>query len=229
MRTLLFCFQAAFVGCAVCIGACASPARPPPSDVAPAISIPKLEPTKEAEVAPPPVVDAGAPVDPCRGTSFYVDALPKSCQTQDRSKGQAVSLPAEMTLDASSVKPGAEVGVTVTFTNDKAEDVELTIRPGCARFGVQAFQGNKRADFVNASCGFGTGCGGHAYRIVLAPGGTLTAQARYKATVERMSKKCESSYAPLPPGKYELRVEPPSFSGLPPTLATVRAPLVVTR
>jgi hypothetical protein len=103
------------------------------------------------------------------------------------------------------------------------------MKPGCGTVELQAFKGGKRADWVNPSCGFGSGCGGAVYRVVLVPGGTLTKRVRYAARLARFTRSCARVDAPLPAGRYELRAETSPFFGLQDAVAKVRAPLVVER
>jgi hypothetical protein len=93
-----------------------------------------------------------------------------------------------------------------------------------------------RRDYVVTDCGFGVGCGGPAYRLLVDPGGTLSKHMSFKAHVVRVSAKsdCKDVDAGgLPPGRYTLRVA--SFmhglfgAGLALDAPQVSAPLEVTR
>ncbi len=226
----------AVLGSAVFVVACAAP--PPPAPVsAPVVEASPREAAAPADAGPPvesvPAVeatpaDAGPPVDPCRGSAFDLDALPDACRVSDRAK-PASGMVATLTLDRESVRAGEEVQAKLTFTNETADDKELVIKPGCADVELQAFKANKRADWINPSCGFGTGCGGPVYRLVLVSGGTLTKRARYAARLVRYDRSCHRVEAPLPAGRYELRAEASPFFGLQDAVTKVRAPLVVER
>ncbi len=184
------------------------------------------EPQAELDAGAPPVVT----VDACRGSAFELDALPEDCRTSRPATRHApTGLAASISVDGTSVRSGEDVGVVLTLTNTTTEDLELVLKPGCASLELQAFQRKKRADFVNPYCGFGTGCGGAYFRLVLTAGGKLTKRLRYKARLVRFTPACDSVEAPLPAGRYELRVDSSPFFGLQEALTNVTAPLVVTR
>jgi hypothetical protein len=221
------------LGSGVIVFACAAPPRPgPPAPAAPEpVTVGPSAPSMqvEAPVEPPRVeLDAGPAEDPCRGAAFDLDALPARCRVSGGAK-PASGIVATLTLERASVRSGEEIQGTLTFTNGSPEEVELDLKPGCGRVELQAFDRDKRADWINPSCGFGSGCGGAVYRLVLMPGGTMTKRVRYAAKRARFTRSCERVDAPLPAGRYELRAETSPFFGLQDAVAKVRAPLVVDR
>lgn len=231
------CTYTALFALALACGCAASPSpsppRPTPENV-PTIQVSPVEGGVAAQPEPQTELDAAAPPsmasDPCRGSAFELDVLPDDCRaSRAATRHTLTGLAASMSVDGTSVRSGEDVGVTLTLTNTTTEDLELVLKPGCASLELQAFQGKKRADFVNPHCGFGTGCGGAHYRLVLTPGGTLTKRLRYKARLVRFTPACKSVEAPLPTGRYELHVDSSPFFGLQDALTNVTAPLVVTR
>lgn len=172
--------------------------------------------------------DAAPPADACRGRAFDLDALPKACARPGREQIGA-DLKASLTTDEASVKAGGTIGVTLTLTNETGKDVEVDLRLGCAFLELQAFKGAKRADYINASCGFGRGCGGYPSHLVVEPGGTLTKRFRFTAHVDRLDKDCKDVFSPLPAGRYELRIDSAQAFAMHQALAKLTAPLVVVK
>lgn len=223
------------VALSIALASCgSSPPRPTAPNSEAAVPEPVIEPVEGKGPVVEEIVDAvpAAPAEQagetCKGKSFDLAALPKECATR-QTNHVPESLTASVAVDAPSVAPAGEVGVTVTFTNPTAEVVDVVLSTGCAYLEAQAFKGNARADYVNTTCGFGRGCGSSAYRVALEPGGTLTQRLPYTARVARWGKECVKKETPLPPGKYELRVDSSADFALHDKLAALRVPLVVKR
>ena len=167
---------------------------------------------------PSPAVDAadaGAPAaDPCTGAALDLDDI--ESQHACRARGKAAPPSRELAIATAPselrVAPGGHVDFAVVFSNHGSAPLTLDLEVGCGRFTLEAYtRAGQRADYINTTCGFGTGCGRGLVRVTLAPGGTLKKKLGYDATVTTLDGSChEQPGGPLKPGKYELRIQTPA-------------------
>jgi hypothetical protein len=215
------------------IGACGAPAKPP-------IEMPPPEPPAAVTVPPadaaPPVQQAAAPaatsaisgstptsgftprvVDPpppsCTGTSLDLDAIlaAKACRTKANAEPPPATLAVRTDPAELRVAPGEHVDFALVFTNRGSESIDVDLEIGCGRFSLEAYdRAGKRADYINTTCGFGTGCGRGAVRLTLPPGGTITKVLGFNANVVKPDAACHDTLSgSMKAGTYELRIGTP--------------------
>jgi hypothetical protein len=198
--------------------ACAGTAAPiaperlaPPSAAAP---LPErtVAPSESAAEAPPPE----PPPSPCAGASFDFDELvqKQKCGVSGKPAPPASEVTIHTEPPALQVAPGGHVDFDLVFQNPGTAALDLDLNIGCGRFSLEAYDAaGRRADYVNTTCGFGSGCGTRVIRVTLEPGGTLRKRLGYDASVTKVDEECRDVPAgPMRRGRYRLRIGTPAVN-----------------
>jgi len=171
-------------------------------------------PSSEAALTPGSSAPHEPAADPCAGARLDLDEIvsKRAC----RARGKAAPPPAAISIRTEPaellVATGGHVDFAVVFTNKGSAPASLDLEVGCGRFTLEAYdRAGKRADYINTTCGFGTGCGRGLVRVNIAPGGTLRKALGFDAKVTTLDASChDTPGGPMKAGKYELRVWPPA-------------------